>query len=193
MAPAATVAFTLPAALDLRGIILQLLPLCHSSMAGELSRTRTTQLQRCLPDRETEPCSFVRRAPVSSWATEQTFSTLPEARSSSVPCRSKRTAAPAQPGFTWGSKGHGWARQAAAHPAAAEKGPAVPREGYAQLCSRGEALTWPLAKHKEGDRTGAASNICLLQRIASSKPPSIGNNRGSSVRCVSVRNLPTAR
>lgn len=163
MAPAATISFTPPSpgcTRFERHHVTAASPVPLSSVVGELSRTRTTQFWCRLPDGETQPCSFVRRPPASSCATEQSSFKLAEARSSSLPCCRKSTATPAQPGFTWGNEGRGQARGAAAYPAGAEEGPAVPWGGYAPWCSRDGERTrpWRSIRKGTGEELSPASN-----------------------------------
>lgn len=172
MAPAATISFTLQAALSWRGIILQLLPLCHSLHGwGTLQNKNNIVL---LPSArgETEPCSFVRRLLLPSALLSRALPNSP--RPGSCLC----CAAVQEQQLQLGGKEASVGLVSYCFSHRCSRGISCPMGWLRLIALRGWRVNWALAGHQEGDGRGDVTSIQLPPaEITSNKPPSPGNNQ----------------
>lgn len=161
MAPAATISFSLQAALSWRGIILQLHPLCHSLHGWGTLQNKNNIVLLLSARRRNWTLLFCQEA----CTTEQSCSNSP--RSPSLLCCCTCTATSA-----WGKGDQCGAWWAAAYPTGDIHGVAVFNSS-----GDGEWTQIWLSTSKGREEMSPASK-CLQQRIASNKPLSSGNNQG---------------
>lgn len=139
-------------------------------MVGELSRTRTTSFCCRLPDRETEPCSFVRRPLLPSALLSRALPNSP--RPGSRLCCAAVQEQQLQLGEKEASVG-------LVSGCLSHRCPRGTMRWLRLIVLRGWRVNPALAGHQEGDGRGDVTSIQLPPaEIASNKPPSPGNNQG---------------
>lgn len=121
--------------------MLQLLPLCHSLAWLGNSPEQEQDIFGAVCQMEKPNHALPSGGPLLPPALPSRA--LPNSQRPGLRLCCKSTVTPALPGFTRGNKSRDLAWRAAAHPAGAEEGPAVPWGGYAQLCSRDGERTRP--------------------------------------------------